>query len=152
MRLRNGLFLTLALAGCQAGAQQQVQEGPCMARESVNPSSSLPYSQAVKAGGAIYFSGKVGASQETRAMTEGRIQAETRNIMESFSSLFAEVGIGFEDVVMGNVYLTDISDYGGMNEVYGEYFPSNPPGRVALAVNQIPAQGIVEISFIATCS
>lgn len=151
MRVRYALLFSMAIVGCQAGAQEQVQEGPCMARESINPSSQLPYSQAVKAGGAIYFAGKVGASQETRALTDGRIQAETRNVMESFKELFAEIGIEFEDVVMGNVYLADIADYAGMNEVYGEYFGSNPPARVALAVNQIPAQGIVEIQFIATC-
>lgn len=152
MRATHALALVTVLAGCQAEAQSPpAAQSACEARESINPSSSLPYSQAVRAGGAIYFAGKVGATQETRAMTEGRIQAETRNVMESFKTLFEEIGVGFEDVVMGNVYLTDIDDYAGMNEVYGEYFPSDPPARVALAVNQIPAQGIVEIAFIAAC-
>ncbi|MEZ4415272.1 MAG: Rid family hydrolase [Gemmatimonadota bacterium] len=152
MRARHALALVAVLAGCQAEAQSPPQQARCEAREAINPSSTLPYSQAVRAGGAIYFAGKVGATAETRAMTEGRIQAETRNVMESFKGLFEEIGVGFEDVVMGNVYLADIADYAGMNDVYGEYFPTDPPARVALAVNEIPAQGIVEISFIAACN
>ena len=120
-------------------------------RESVRPSSSLPYSAAVKAGSSVYFAGKIGATQETRAMTEGRVAAETRNIMEAFRELFEEMDMGFEDVVKGTVYLDNIEDYGEMNGVYAEYFTSDPPARVALSVDQLPGNAALEIEFISVC-
>lgn len=108
-----------------------------------------PYSPAVQVGNTIYFSGKIGVSSETRSMSEGRIQAETRNIMESFRQLFQEMGVGFEDVVKATVYVTDIEDYGGLNEVYASYFPDGAPARAAVEVSDLVAGAIVEISFIA---
>ena len=69
--------------------------------------------------------------------------------MESFRELFQEVGVSFDDVVQGTVYLADVSDYAGMNQVYGEYFPANPPARECIAAGQILSDGLVEISFVA---
>jgi 2-iminobutanoate/2-iminopropanoate deaminase len=69
--------------------------------------------------------------------------------MEGFRALFEEVGIGFEDVVQGTVFLADIDDYAGMNGVYGEYFPTDPPARETVAVKDIVGGAAVEISFIA---
>lgn len=146
----------LGLVGCQVDGQEVASTATaasqaCMERESVNPSARLPYSAAVTAGGMAFLSGKIGATEETRAMTDGRAGAETRNIMEAFGQQLTEMGLGFEDVVMGNVYLADIDDYGAMNEVYAEYFPSNPPARVALSVNELPGGAALEISFVAVC-
>jgi len=108
-----------------------------------------PYSQAVRVGNTVYFSGKLGVTAETLAMDAGRIQAETRNIMESFRELFQEVGVEFRHVVKGTVYLADVGDYDGMNAVYGEYFPTDPPARECVAAGEILSQGLVEISFVA---
>ena len=116
--------LLLACQAPQAGTEDQIT------REAINPQlPARPYSQAMRVGNTFYFSGKLGVTEETLAMTEGRIEAETRNIMESFRGLFQEVGVGFEDVVQGTVYLADVGYYNGMNQVYGEYFPENPPAR-----------------------
>jgi enamine deaminase RidA (YjgF/YER057c/UK114 family) len=100
-------------------------------------------------GNTYWFSGKLGVTEETKAMTEGRIEAETRAIMESFKSLFQELGVEFSDVVQGTVYLSDVTHYDGMNRVYGEYFPSDPPARECIAAGQILSDGLVEISFVA---
>jgi 2-iminobutanoate/2-iminopropanoate deaminase len=108
-----------------------------------------PYSGVVHVGDTYYFSGKVGATDETRSMTEGRAAAEVRNIMEAFGTLFAELGIEFADVVQGSVYLVDIDDYAAMNEVYGEYFPADPPARTTVAVAALPGDANVEIAFTA---
>lgn len=110
---------------------------------------SRPYSRAVRAGNTYYFSGALGVTEETLAMTEGRIEAETRNIMEGFKELFQELGVDFGDVVKGTVYLADVADYSGMNQVYGEYFPADPPARECIAAGQILSDGLVEISFVA---
>jgi len=103
----------------------------------------------MRVGNTFYFSGKLGVTEETLAMESGRIEAETRNIMESFSALFQELGVEFGDVVQGTVYLSDVEFYGGMNQVYGEYFPDNPPARECIAAGQILSDGLVEISFVA---
>jgi 2-iminobutanoate/2-iminopropanoate deaminase len=108
-----------------------------------------PYSRAVRVGNTYYFSGALGVTDETLAMTEGRIEAETRNVMEGFSELFQELGVEFGHVVKGTVYLADVSDYAGMNQVYGEYFPADPPARECIAAGQILSDGLVEISFVA---
>lgn len=145
-------LLACGPSGAEASSDSMAAaQATCPVRESVNPSSSLPYSAAVKAGNTVYFAGKIGATQETRAMTEGRVAAETRNIMEAFSALFDEMGMGFEDVVKGTVYLDNIEDYAEMNGVYGEYFPSDPPARVALSVDQLPGNAALEIEFISVC-
>jgi reactive intermediate/imine deaminase len=122
-------------------------------REAINSQlPERPYSQAVRVGNTFYFSGMLGVTEETLAMETGRIEAETRNVMESFRVLFEELGVGFEDVVKGTVYLADVDDYAGMNQVYGEYFPSDPPARECVGAGEILSQGLVEISFIAVVS
>jgi reactive intermediate/imine deaminase len=108
-----------------------------------------PYSRAVRAGNTYYFSGALGVTDETRVMEDGRIEAETRNVMEGFKTLFQELGVEFRDVVKGTVYLAEVADYDGMNRVYGEYFPTDPPARECIAAGEILSDGLVEISFVA---
>lgn len=150
MTRRSALFLPILLLACQvppAGTEAPIT------REAINPQlPARPYSQAMRVGNTFYFSGKLGVTEETLVMAEGRIEAETRNIMESFRELFQEVGVGFEDVVQGTVYLADVEYYNGMNQVYGEYFPENPPARECIAAGQILSDGLVEISFVAVVS
>lgn len=125
--------------------------GPLAAQERIahQPADGRPYSAAVQVGNTFWLSGKIGQTDETRALTEGRAAAETRNIMESFRLLLAELDMGFGNVVQGTVYLTDIDDYAAMNAVYGEYFPEAPPARATVAVAELVAGAAVEISFIA---
>ena len=144
-------FLALAMvlvAGCEAASASLA----CPPYEAVNSQApGRPYSQAVRSGAHVFFSGKVGVSETTSAMTEGRVEAETRNVMDSFGDLLSEMGMGFEDVVQGTVFLTDIDDYGPMNEVYGSYFSADPPARETVAVADIVGGAVIEISFIAGC-
>lgn len=134
------------LAACQAPPPP----APPLVREAFHSQlPERPYSQAVRVGNTYYFSGKLGVTEETRAMTQGRIEAETRNIMESFKALFQELGVAFSDVVKGTVYLADLADYEGMNRVYGEYFPTNPPARETIQAGRILNDALVEISFVA---
>jgi 2-iminobutanoate/2-iminopropanoate deaminase len=108
-----------------------------------------PYSGVVRVGDTYYFSGSVGVTDETRAMTEARTAAEVRNIMESYKELFVELELDFSDVVQGSVFLADVNDYAAMNQVYGEYFPEDPPARTTVAVAALPGGANVEIAFVA---
>jgi 2-iminobutanoate/2-iminopropanoate deaminase len=108
-----------------------------------------PYSGVVRVGDTYYFSGKTGVTDSTRALESGRTAAEVRNIMESFAELLEELGLEFSNVVQGNVFLADVNDYGDMNQVYGEYFPADPPARTTVAVAALPGGANVEIAFTA---
>lgn len=137
----------LALAALLAAAPGAgAQESPRIAHQ---PSSSLPFSAAVQVGDTYWFSGKIGASAETRAMEDGAVAAETRNILEAFDELFTELGLGFDDVVKATVYLTTVEGYQEMNQVYREYFPEEGPAREAVIVADLVAGASVEISFVA---
>ncbi len=125
------------------------QEGPRIAHQ---PSSRLPFSAAIQVGNTYWLSGKLGATQETRAMTEGRAAAETHNIMRSFGALLDELGMTFDDVVRATVYLTELDDYGEMNEAYAQYFPGDGPSRVAVQVAGLVGGAKLEISMIAVKS
>lgn len=142
----SALIALLALDACQAPPPPSQP----VTREAFHSQlPSRPYSRAVRVGNTYYFSGALGVTEETLAMEEGRIEAETRNVMEAFKALFDELGVEFAHVVKGTVYLADVADYAGMNQVYGEYFPVDPPARECIAAGQILSDGLVEISFVA---
>jgi 2-iminobutanoate/2-iminopropanoate deaminase len=136
--------LTLAVAAAAAACQAPPD------RETLHSQApDRPYSAVVRVGDTYYFAGKIGVTDATRAMTAGRTAAEVRNIMESFRELFDEVGLSFSDVVQANVFLVDVDDYEAMNEVYGRYFPEDPPARTTVAVADLPGDARVEIAFTA---
>lgn len=139
----------VALAALSLAVAQPAAAQTPAPRISHQPANGRPYSAAVQVGDMYWLSGKVGGTAETRAMSQGRAGAETRNIMEAFKTLLAELGMDFGDVVQGTVYLVDIADYGDMNAVYGEYFPTDPPARETVAVKELVGSAAVEISFIA---
>jgi len=150
-RTHNPIRLALAvgalalLPACSAPpAEAAPQEA--IVRRAINPSTR--FSEAHQVGNTYYFSGKLGITEETRAMTEGRIQAETRNVMEKFKTAFEAEGLTLADAVRAEVYLTDLTDFSGMNEVYATYFSSDPPARVTVGANLV-AGAAIEIAFIA---
>ena len=123
------------------------QEGPRIAHQ---PSSRLPFSAAVQVGNTYWLSGKLGANSDTRAMTEGRMAAETHNIMRSFGALLEELGMDYGDLVRATVYVTDINGYSEMNEAYSQYFEGiDAPSRVAMEVSGLVGGAVIEISFVA---
>ena len=139
------LALTLALVAVAAGPAL-AQEGPRIAHQ---PAAGRPYSAAVQVGSIYWLAGKVGATAETRAMTEGRTAAETHNIMRAFQELLSDLDMDLGNVVNSIVYLADIDDYAEMNEAYGEYFPSDAPARATVAVGDLVGGAAIEISFVA---
>jgi 2-iminobutanoate/2-iminopropanoate deaminase len=138
---RTGILLIALLAlACQQPPSRETLHSQLPER---------PYSGVVRASHTYYFAGRVGVTDSTRALTEGRTAAEVRNIMESYRGLLDELGLEFSDVVQGNVFLADVNDYAEMNAVYGEYFPTDPPARTTVAVAALPGGASVEVAFIA---
>jgi 2-iminobutanoate/2-iminopropanoate deaminase len=125
-------------------------EAPPPTRETLHSQlPDRPYSAVVRAGDTYYFAGRIGATDSTRALVEGRTAAEVRNIMESYRQLLGELGLDFADVVQGSVFLVDPGAYDEMNRAYAEYFPAAPPARTTVAVAALPGGASVEIAFIA---
>lgn len=140
------LVLILSLVAF-AAQPALAQEGPRIAHQ---PSARIPFSAAVQVENTYWLSGKLGANRETREMTEGRMGAETHNIMRAFDSLLEDLGMDFGDLVRATVYVTDIDGYGEMNEAYAQYFEGiEPPSRVAMEVSGLVGGALIEISFIA---
>lgn len=140
-------FALILAAAAFVAQPLAAQEGPRVAHQ---PSSRTPFSAAIQVDNTYWLSGKLGVTQETRAMTEGRVAAETHNIMRAFGELLDELGMDYGDLVRATVYLTDVEDYSEMNEAYAQYFEGiDPPSRVAMAVSGLVAGATIEISFIA---
>ena len=107
-----------------------------------------PFSQAVEAGGFIYFSGQVGQDPATGKVVEGGIVAETERIFRNLSAVLKAAGKSFDDVARAGVYLTNIGDFGAMNGIYARHFGQPFPARTTIAVAALPLGACVEIDLV----
>jgi len=113
------------------------------------PKAIGPYSQAVEANGMLFISGQIPVDPETGKIVEADIKTQTKQVMENIGAILKEAGYSFSDVIKSTCLLSDMSNFGGMNEVYGEYYSENPPARAAFAVRTLPLNVMVEIETIA---
>lgn len=136
-----GADAAVATATASTGAESAAtQERP--RKEVLRPGGEL-FSRVVRAGDLLFLSGMLG----TRAEEDG-VGPETRVALESIQSELEAVGASMADVVKCTVFLADLEDYGAMNEVYGEFFPSDPPARSAVQAGLV-FDARVEIECIA---
>ncbi len=105
-----------------------------------------PYSQAIRANGFIFVAGEKGIDPATNEIVPGGIAAETRQTLENVKNILEAAGSSIDNAVATTVYLTDLSKFGEMNEVYAEYFTVTPPGRTTVGVTSLPAGAQVEIT------
>ncbi|KAI0821981.1 YjgF-like protein [Trametes gibbosa] len=124
-----------------------------MTKQIVLSEEALPplpvYSQAVISGKTIYVSGNIGITKDMQ-IVEGGVQAQTRAALDNLTKVLKAAGVGRESVLKANVYLANLQrDFVPMNEVYLEYFPSNPPARTCIGVAALPLGADVEIECIA---
>jgi len=113
------------------------------------PKAIGPYSQAVKAGNTLYISGQVPINPETGKLIGETIKEQTEQVMQNIGAILEEAGFSFKDVVKSTCLLSDMSNFGGMNDVYQKYYSENPPARAAFAVKELPLSVLVEIETIA---
>lgn len=116
------------------------------------PKPQGPYSQAVKAGGFVFVAGQIPLTPEGEFVT-GDIRAQTRRVLENIKAILESAGSSLKQVVKVTVYLADMGDFPAMNEVYAEYFPTEPPAR-ATVQSDLRFRGEVlpiEIEAIALC-
>lgn len=112
------------------------------------PAAIGPYSQAIEANGMLFISGQIPVDPATGIVPEG-ITAQTEQVMKNIAAILLEAGYTFDDVVKTTCLLSDIANFGAMNEIYAQYFLVNPPARAAFAVRDLPKGVMVEIETIA---
>jgi 2-iminobutanoate/2-iminopropanoate deaminase len=107
-----------------------------------------PYSPAIRANGLIFLSGQIPADPETGAIVDG-IAAQTDRALRNVAAILTAAGSSMDKVVRCNVFLTKMSDFSSMNEVYATFFGENPPVRTTVAVAQLPKDALIEIQATA---
>lgn len=113
------------------------------------PAPIGPYSQAVKHGNTLYVSGQIALDPSSGQLVSGSIQAETHQVMKNLKAILVAAGMDFSHVVKCSIFVKDLGNFVAINEVYGEYFTSNPPARETVEVSRLPKDVQVEISCIA---
>lgn len=113
------------------------------------PAAIGPYSQAIEANGFVYASGQLPIDPATGAFPEGGIKEQTRQSLLNAQAILREAGLDLSNVVKTTVLLSDIANFGPMNEVYSEFFQQPYPARSAFAVKDLPKGALVEIECIA---
>jgi len=120
-----------------------------MAKEVFHVNPRNPLSKVVKANGMLYISGAVGFHPETGKVTGPDVKTQTRQVLENIKALLEELGSSMDKVVKTTVFLTNMEDFAAMNEVYAEYFPTDPPARSTVGVRLALPELVVEIEAIA---
>ncbi len=113
------------------------------------PKAIGPYSQGVKAGGFVFFSGQIALDPLTGELCAGDVVAQTEQVMENIGAVLKAAGLACEDVVKSTIFLADLADFAKVNEVYGRRFPVEPPARSTVEVQGLPRGALVEIEVIA---
>lgn len=113
------------------------------------PAAIGPYSQAIEVNGFVYASGQIPIDPATGQFVEGGIKEQTRQSLTNAQNILKEAGTDLSHVIKTTVFLSDIANFGPMNEVYAEFFTEPYPARSAVAVKDLPKGALVEIEVLA---
>ena len=112
------------------------------------PKPAGPYSQAIVAGNTVYVAGQVAFSPTTGQVVEGGFEEQAVQVFENVKAILGGAGSSLENVVRVNVYLTDLTNFSKMNEIYRRYFTESYPARTTVGV-QLSANYMIEVDCIA---
>jgi 2-iminobutanoate/2-iminopropanoate deaminase len=113
------------------------------------PFQGAPYNQAIVSGGFVFVAGQLGLTADGQ-MVEGGIGEQTEQVMRNLTAILDEAGSGLDHLVKTTVFLTDLGDFAGMNEVYARHVGDTPPARSTIEISALPSGALVEIEAIAT--
>jgi 2-iminobutanoate/2-iminopropanoate deaminase len=114
-----------------------------------SPGSIGPYSHAVWAGDLLYLSGQTPIDPATNLLVEGSISEQTHRAFDNLETVLQAAGLGMEDVIKCNVYLTTMKNFPEMNAAYEKRFKQPFPARTTVAVAELPLSALVEIEMVA---
>jgi 2-iminobutanoate/2-iminopropanoate deaminase len=113
------------------------------------PFQGAPYSQAIKAGGFVFVSGQLALRPGEKELMGGEIGAQTEQAFANLRAILEEAGSSLDQLVKTTVFLQNLDDFAGMNEVYAKHVGSTPPARSTVEVAKLPSGALVEIEAIA---
>lgn len=108
-----------------------------------------PYSQAVLANGVLYVSGQIALDPTFGTLKNASLEEETKQVMENIGGILEEAGMIYSNIVKCSIFIKNMDDFALINEVYGQFFESDPPARETVEVARLPKDVNVEISCIA---
>jgi aminoacrylate peracid reductase len=124
-----------------------------MPKTTVVPPNSAPplapYSPGTKADGVVYVSGMLTLDAAGKVVGQGDVKAQTRAVLDAIKVVVEAAGGTMRDVTYNAIFLKDLTDYSAMNEVYAEYFPTEPPARYCIRADLVRPEFLVEVSSIA---
>ncbi len=113
------------------------------------PFQGAPYSQAIEAGGFVFVSGQLALRPGDKQIDDTTIQEQTAQVFANLKAILEEAGSGLDKLVKTTVFLVDLGDFAGMNEVYARHVGDRPPARATVEVAALPSGALVEIDAIA---
>ncbi len=114
-----------------------------------SPAAVGPYNHAVRFGHLLFCAGQIPLDPATGNLIAGDIKAQTERVLENIKTILDDQKLSFSNVVKSTVFLTNLADFAGMNEIYAKYFTSDFPARSTIQVAALPKGAIVEIEVIA---
>ena len=113
------------------------------------PFQGAPYSQAIRVGDFVFVSGQLALRPGEKELSGGTIEEQTEQIFANLRAILEEAGSGLDRLVKTTVFLTDLNDFAGMNEVYARHVGDRPPARATVEIAGLPSGALVEIEAIA---
>jgi len=113
------------------------------------PFQGAPYNQAIRIGDLVFVAGQLGIVLESGELAGETVAEQTEQIMRNMSAILEAAGSGLDKLVKTTVFLLDLADFAGMNEVYARYVGDRPPARSTIGISQLPSSARVEIEAIA---
>lgn len=113
------------------------------------PAAIGPYSQAVVSNGFLFTSGQIALDPKSGDLVKGDLKTQGRRVFQNLEAVLKAGGCSFDDVVKTTVFLTSMSDFPALNEVYSEYLGKRKPARSTVAVIALPKDAAVEIELVA---
>lgn len=112
------------------------------------PAAIGPYSQAVRAGNTVYFSGQIPLDPSSGMLVEGDISTQTRRVFDNLKAVAEAAGGSFEQIVRVGIYVTDLANFTAVNAVMNEYFQPPYPARSTIEVAGLPKGAQVEVDAV----
>ena len=113
------------------------------------PAPIGPYNQAVLSNGTLYMSGQIAINPKDGELKTESIEMETRQVMSNVEAVLIAADMHWKDVVKCSIFLSDMGNFAEINEIYTEYFKTNPPARETVEVSKLPKGVNIEISCVA---
>lgn len=113
------------------------------------PFQGAPYSQAIRSGDLVFVSGQLALKPDHAEIVGDSIQEQTEQVFENLAAILDEAGSGVDKLVKTTVFLVNLGDFQGMNEVYSRWVGDRPPARATIEISALPSGALVEIEAIA---